>query len=441
MTPVNYTAMQVNPADALMQGIKTGATLDAISLEKQQQQQALQAQQAAQEGQRALQMVLSNPNATVQDYGAVSAINPKFRESIKEQWDRLDTSRQQSLMGDASKLFSALQAGRADIALETVEAQLKAAENSGDKQRAGQIAMYRDMIKEAPDYARTMIGASIAAVPGGDKYFTSVKNMGEEKRANEQAPADLAKKKADAIKAAVDARYADPKIQADIADTWSKISERGGRLGLDREKFNLDFDTALEKLKSAQGVPALSAGMEKLQAESVGNSLVSRTASDRATGLADALLAEQTNVGGRPLRWLAENSKKITGSEDGYTALRQDYVRIRNQGLLSDLPPGPASDKDIALMKDGFPNENQSPEYIANWLKSYANVQKAIAQKEDAKAEWISAVGSLRTTPKDIAVGSVTVPAGTTFTEFIGRTQTADAPKVKNATGYMNFGR
>lgn len=441
MTPINYTAMQVNPTDALMQGVKTGMTLDAIGMEKQQQQAALQAQQQAQAGQQALQMVLSNPNATVQDYGAVSAINPKFRESIKDQWDRLDSGRQQTLMGDASKLFSALQSGRADIALQTVETQLKAAENSGDKQRAGQIAMYRDMIKEAPDYARTMIGAAIAAVPGGDKYFSGIKNMGEEGRAADQAPAELLKKKADAVKAAAEARWADPKIRGEIADTLSKIEERGGRLGLDREKFNLDFDTTLEKLRSKGGVPEMSPGMEKLQAESVGNSLVSRTASDRAAGLAEALTAEQTSVGGRPLRWLAENAKRITGSEDGYTALRQDYVRIRNQGLLSDLPPGPASDKDIALMKDGFPGENQSPEYIAKWLTSYAKVQKAIAQKEDAKAEWISGVGSLRTAPKDITIGNTTVPAGTSFTEFISRTQKADAPKVKNATGYMDFGR
>lgn len=440
MTPINYTAMQVNPADALMQGVKTGMTLDAVAAEKQQQQLAQQAQQQQLQGQRALQMVLSNPNASVQDYGAVAAINPKFRETIKDHWDRMDSARQQATLGDASKLFSALQSGRTDIALESIGEQLKAAENSGDKQRADQIKVYRDMIQQAPDYARTMIGASIAAIPGGDKYFTSIKNMGEESRAASQAPADLAKKTADAIKAGVEARYADPKTQADIADTWSKISERGGRLGLDREKFNLDFDTTLEKLKRSQGVPELSPGMEKLQAESVGNSLVSRTASDRAVGLADALLAEQTTVGGKPLRWLTENAKRITGSEDGYTALRQDYVRIRNQGLLSDLPPGPASDKDIALMKDGFPNENQSPEYIANWLKSYANVQKAIAQKEDAKAEWISGVGSLRTAPKDITIGTVTVPAGTSFTEFIQRTQ-SNAPKVKNATGYMNFGR
>ncbi len=369
----------------------------------------------------------------------MASMNPKFRETIKDQWDRMDSAKQQTTLSDASRLHSALSSGRADVALELVETQLKAAENSGDKQRATGIKMYRDMIQQAPDYARTIIGASMAAMPGGDKYFTSIASQGKEERESAQAPADLAKKKADAIKATVEARYADPKIQAEIGNVLSQTSDRGARLGLDRDKFNLDFDSKLAEIQGKQ-VVSLSAGMEKLQAESVGNSLVSKTASDRATGLAQALKTESTAVGGKPLRWLAENAKRVTGAEDAYTALRQDYVRIRNQGLLSDLPPGPASDKDIALMKDGFPNENQSPDYIANWLESYAKVQKAIAQKEEAKADWISAVGSLSTTKKDIAMGDVTVPAGTSFVEFIGRTQGA-APKPKNATGYMNFGR
>lgn len=439
MNPINYTAMQTDPNQALMQGLKTGMTLDAISMDKRQQEAQLQAQKAQLDGQRAMQMVLSNPNATAQDYGAVASMNPKFRETIKDQWDRMDSTKQQTALGDASRLHSALSSGRADVALELVETQLKAAENSGDQQRAAGIKMYRDMIKEAPNYARTIIGASMAAMPGGDKYFTSVKSQGEEARAAEAAPVELAKKKADATKAIVEARYAEPKVRADINNMLSQTADRGERLGLDRDKFNLDFDSKLAEIQGKQAV-SLSPGMEKLQAETVGNSLVAKTASDRAEGLAQALKAESTAVGGKPLRWLAENAKRVTGAEDAYTALRQDYVRIRNQGLLSDLPPGPASDKDIGLMKSGFPSEDQTPEYIANWLESYAKVQKAIAQKEEAKADWISAVGSLSTTKKDIPMGDVMVPAGTSFVEFITRTQGA-APKVKNATGYMNFGR
>lgn len=440
MSPINYTALQANPADALMQGVKTGLTFDAITAQAQQQEIALQQQKQALAAQQALQDVLANPNATVAQYGAVSAMNPKFRESIKDQWDRLDSTKQQSFMGDTTRMFSALQSGRGDIALQLAETQLKAAENAGDQEKAKQLRTFRDMIEKAPDVARTMLGSSIAALPGGDKYFSSMKSAGEEGRAVEQSAAELLKKQSDALKSSIEAKYADPKMRAEIGNIISTQADRTARLGLDREKFNLDFDTKLNEILQKNSAVTLSAGMEKLQAESVGNALVSKTASDRAVGLAEALKAASTDVGGKPLRWLAENAKRVTGSEDGYTALRQDYVRIRNQGLLSDLPPGPASDKDIALMKDGFPNENQSPEYIADWLSSFAKVQKALSQKEEAKAEWISSVGSLRNTGKDITIGSVTVPAGTSFVEFIGRTQ-GSAPKPKNATGYLNFGR
>ena len=436
MTPINYTALQTDPNAALMQGIKTGLTLETIGQERQAAQLAQQAaQQAAQQQQEShllMQRVLSNPNATAADYGAISAINPKFTESIKAQWDRLDTSRQQQSLGDASKLFSALQSGRPDVALESVETQLKAAENSGDAQRAQQYKAFRDMIQQAPDYARAILGSTIAATPGGDKYFSTLKTIGEEGRAAAKAPADL-------LKATVEARYADSKAQADIANTLSQIQERGGRLGLDREKFNLDFDTTLAKMQQSGGVP-LSAGMEKLQAESVGNAINAKTVSDKAVGLASALREAETLVGGKPLRWLAENAKKITGSEDSFTALRQEYVRLRNQGVIADLPPGVATDRDISLVREGFPSDTASPAYVADWLDSYAKVQKAVAQKEDAKAEWISNVGSLRNTPKDIQIGAATVPAGTSFTEFIGRTQSS-APKVQNRTGYLNFGR
>lgn len=410
--PINYTALQTDPNAALMQGIKTGLTLETIGQERQQQQLAQQAAQQQQQASLLMQRVLSDPNATASDYGAISAINPKFTESIKAQWDRLDTSRQQQSLGDASKLFSALQAGRPDVALQSVETQLKAAENSGDTMRAQQFKAMRDMIQQAPDYARTIIGSTIAATPGGDKYFTTLKTLGEEGRAAAKAPAEL-------LKATVEARYADSKAKADIANTLSQIEERGGRLGLDRDKFNLEFDTTLNKLQQGGGAPALSAGMEKLQAESVGNSITAKTVSDKASGLATALREADAKAVGKPGRWLIENSKRITGNENAYTGMRQEYVRLRNQGLLSDLPPGPASDKDIGLMKDGFPSEDQSPEYIANWLDSFSKVQKAVAQKEEAKAEWISSVGALRNTPKDIDVMGVRVPSGMSFTEFV----------------------
>ena len=248
MTPINYTALQTNPNEALMQGIKTGLTLETIQQERQAQQLAQQAAQQQQQASQLMQRVLSDPNATAADYGAISAINPKFTESIKAQWDRLDTSRQQQSLGDASKLFSALQAGRPDVALESVEMQLKAAENSGDAQRAQQFKAFRDMIQQAPDYARTILGSTIAATPGGDKYFTTLKTIGEEGRAQAKAPAELAKAQAEAKTKGIEAKYA----------------EQGAVLDLEKKGWDIKKITAdIEISKAANRIAAMNAATSR----------------------------------------------------------------------------------------------------------------------------------------------------------------------------------
>ena len=448
--PIDYSLRQT-PQQAFMGGLQTGDALNQLD----QQQLALRQQQAAQQqalqAQALMQRVLSNPGATASDYGAVVAANPKFGTQIKEAWDRKTGEQQQNSLSSAAKVHSALQSGRTDLAQQLVDEQIRAMENSGAApQELAQAKTMRDMIAQAPDYARLQIGSVIAAIPGGDKYFSSLASSGKEARDQAEAPADLLTKRATAQIKAAEAGVAPEKVRTDIDNTKSQIAERSARLGLDVDKFNLDFDQALTKLQQGQGVPALSPGMEKVQAESVGLSLTAKTLSDQAAALSAALTDAKTSVGGKPLRWLAENTKTITGSEDSYSSLRRDYARIRNQGLLSDLPPGPASDKDIGLMKEGFPNENASPEHIAAWLKSFSNVQKAIAQKEEAKAEWISNVGALRNTPKDIEVMGIRVPSGMSFTEFVRKgikLEPAASPGTPAAPGapgrprYLDYGK
>jgi hypothetical protein len=250
MSPINYTAMQVNPQDALMQGVKTGLTFDAIAQQAQQQEIAIQQQKQALTAQQALQDVLSNPNATPAMYGAVSAMNPKFRESIKDQWDRLDTAKQQSFMGDTSRMFSALQSGRGDIALQLAETQLKAAENAGDQEKAKQLRTFRDMIEKAPDVARTMIGSSIAALPGGDKYFSSMKTGGDESRAAALAPSELAIKVAEARTKGVEAKNAPTRVGLENQTAEEKILSERNKREIDR--LNVEIGQADSETKRGQ---------------------------------------------------------------------------------------------------------------------------------------------------------------------------------------------
>lgn len=444
MEPLNYQF--ADPQAAILNGIKTSAALTGMQQQAQdrqaQQQQALLAQQAAQQQQMELQRLAMNPNAGHRDYAAVMTRYPALAEHLGKAFKVMDEGTQQNTLQFGTRVYAAQMAGNDDLAAQLMEERAKA-----DPAQAQHYTTMAKLIRESPATARTISAMGLAGAMGPDKFATAFSTLGTEARAEQKQPAALAKDTADAVKAQAEAGIAPAKAEADLAKTREEVRASRVRLGLeaqrlalDGDKFNLDFDTKLEELRQKRvGGISLSAGMEKAQADSVGTALVAKTASDQAAGLAQALTAESTVVGGKPLRWLAENAKRITGAEDGYTVLRQNYVRLRNQGLLSDLPPGPASDKDISLMKSGFPSEDASPQYIADWLTSYSKVQKAIALKEEAKADWISAVGAMKTAPQDIEVMGVRVPKGTSFLDFVrqGVKPEAAADKPAAKTGYL----
>lgn len=411
-----------DPLQATMGGLRLGAGLNALDAQKQEQAMQQQAMQQQGQQRQLFMSVLSNPNATASDYGAIASFDPKFRETIQDAWTRKTTEQQNNILSLNSRVYSALQNKRPDIAKQLALEHVTAMKNSGASDSEIQAAQsMADMVDQAPDYARVLVGSTIASTPGGDKVFSSYKTMGEEQRATEKQPLELGK------------------MRVDIQDTVSKVAERGERIGLDRDKFNLDFDVKLQELKGKQGAPALSAGMEKTQAEGVANALSAQDLSTKALNLADAIRRE--GQWGGAATWLTSKAKDAAGFDGGMNALRREYVALRNKGVIEGLPPGVATDKDIELIKSGFPSENASQEVMANWLESFSRVQKGNALKEEAKAEWISNVGSLRNAPQDIEVMGKTIPSGMSFNDFIRKGLTEATEQRTQRPRYLDYGR
>lgn len=100
--------------------------------------------------------------------------------------------------------------------------------------------------------------------------------------------------------------------------------------------------------------------------------------------------------GGLKSSW-GEYLKEITGNQDEVTDLRKQVMQIANSEAIKNLPPGPATDKDIEMVRAPFPTERSSPEYVANWLGAVARLNEKRAQFAEFKANFISEHGSLRT--------------------------------------------
>ncbi len=88
--------------------------------------------------------------------------------------------------------------------------------------------------------------------------------------------------------------------------------------------------------------------------------------------------------------------------------------------VLEMLPPGPASDRDIAIMSAGFPEGTDNPATISNFLRAQARVSRAAEKMKRARTQWLTQnKASLGGARGAINVMGLPVDAGTAFDDFM----------------------
>ena len=65
----------------------------------------------------------------------------------------------------------------------------------------------------------------------------------------------------------------------------------------------------------------------------------------------------------------------ISGEQDDMDLLKANYNTLKNDQVIKNLPPGVASDKDIAIAREGWPPPNANPAYIASFLRGVQKMQ------------------------------------------------------------------
>jgi hypothetical protein len=85
-----------------------------------------------------------------------------------------------------------------------------------------------------------------------------------------------------------------------------------------------------------------------------------------------------------------ELMKSVVGGEDATTQLRTEYEQLRMKGVLSNLPAGPATDKDVAIAQKGWPQPTASPAYIASFLRGMQKLRAIDAAQAAHSAAYLS---------------------------------------------------
>lgn len=91
-----------------------------------------------------------------------------------------------------------------------------------------------------------------------------------------------------------------------------------------------------------------------------------------------------------------EKVKEITGSQDSVTELRKEFAQARASQASANLPPGSASDADVALALGPIPSDNANKQQLASYLRGQAKLAQINADFHNFKADYISNTGSER---------------------------------------------
>ena len=135
--------------------------------------------------------------------------------------------------------------------------------------------------------------------------------------------------------------------------------------------------------------PNLPAHLQKRYSTAADEAIESGRNSEEFSILADDL--EKMDFGGGLFsgKW-GEAYKDVTGNQDAVTQLKRKYFGIRSSQAVKNLPPGVASDKDIALALKGFPGENESAENIASFMRGMAKLEGKRAEYAEFRANYLT---------------------------------------------------
>jgi hypothetical protein len=454
MQPINYGVQIQDPTQAFLGAFQTGASIQEARLKQEQQQQQMANQKLIQEGFAKLRQ----PNATAADYANLAMVLPETQaKSVRESFNMLSGERQNAALQQSGQVFSAFRSGQPEIAISLLDRQIEGKRNSGDEEGAKFLETWRNVAKENPKATEDYFGFTISQMPGGDKVIESAVKLGGELRAQAKAPAELtqaiaaadkavaeattaqatatnaaekaaadaAKATADANAAKVKAKYAEQveiaglnKTNWDINNLRSQIGDRSARLNLDTQKTAADVAAKMSDIqKNLSDIPA---DTRKLINESAVLAATSKQSAGQFNDLAKRL--DEAGGGYGVFSSASDFLKKGAGFQGGMTQLRQEYTRLRNTAAIKSLPPGPATDKDIAMALKGFPSDNASAGDLSSFLRGMAKLQDVDASINNAKTDWLAQNNGTLTRAKNTFVaGDYATKPGETFNDFSQR--------------------
>lgn len=178
-----------------------------------------------------------------------------------------------------------------------------------------------------------------------------------------------------------------PRAQPGGADAPSNVQEYEYYQSLPTDEARAEY------LRVKRGDQKPSTAFEKRLFDSNDAAFASRSNVQKFEMVANQM-ATVLPQGGLQGKW-TEALKAATGNEDAVSLLRRDWSSLRASQVMKNLPPGAASDADVALAMSGFLPEFANAETVASFLRGLAKMETLKAEYHEFESEYLSQNGTV----------------------------------------------
>lgn len=386
LQPIDYSSAGLQ---ALQGGLQTGLGLREASM----RQQLFDQQQQAQEKQQQFGVALKSAWESGDNKAMVDLIasNPEQLQTIQGLMGFRDQQQRQAIGNVASQLTAALDSGNVQGAAGVIQSNAEVLQAMGQDPAA-----LLQQLQQDPTTLRKGADSLMLLTMSPDQVMAY-----KQKLEDQQIQRD---------KMSVQIRGQDIQMRGQNMTA----STAAQRLAFDQGKFAIQMQEAAEKADQLKvQAPKLSVNMEKALDSAVGDAATSRSSAASMEELASRWETDKPTSG---IFGSAQSTwSKMTGSDTGLRDLRIRTSQFLNSQALKYLPPGPATDRDVELAREGVPTNMDDPTIVANWLRAQARNEKRAALYNDFRAEWISAQGNPGQAKDEANISGIDVKKGESF--------------------------
>lgn len=319
VAPFNYQIQAQDPFASAIRTIQLGRGLQQAQVEQQQaalNQQILQrkAEQQAQFSSKVNEILTNGlSNATAEDFTQLSMLTDKdAAKTLQDTFKSLSEDKQRQTLGSVSEVVSALAAGKTDIAAERLKGRAELLKKTGrpqDAQEASVLEAQAELATKDPEFLQIDLAYKLATLPGGEAFLKNIEQSRKIAEEKALSPERLAKARADALKAGVEADFAGSKAVADLNLTQAQIDNYAATQDIARK--NVEIAKLGADLKKEENSLKRQELQQKLDdAKALRDEKVRKNASDANTAFAN--FDNFLNTADRALQgWNRDKSGKV----------------------------------------------------------------------------------------------------------------------------------